>query len=230
MQVSPWWGEFCLKTTKPFATAEVTAGEVEIICEGLHHLPSGKILDLGCGNGRHIPGVCEALKRNCIGVDFDVTSLDEARANGCDCVQADVCDLPFPDDSVAAAWCWSNTAYCFSPLIRERMFREVSRVLRPTGRFLTQSTSPEVAKMCGDAGFHEETLADGMLLVDGYVWDGEKLHITRSVTSGDSVETSQLAIWCPPDNVLVEETKRHGMKVLQLKDHGLQRVLTAVKT
>lgn len=225
----PYWGEFYLKTAKPFFTPEVTRDDVEIICEGLKNSPSGKILDLGCGHGRHISGVSECLRRNVIGVDFDVTSLDEAKRAGCDVIQSDVCSLPYSDGQIAGAYCWSNTAYCFKPEVREKMFREVARVLTTGGRFVCQSLAPKYALACGDAGFHAEPLENSGYVEDAYTWNGEKLHVVRTMTHGEDVQTSEISIWCPPDELVLAEMKKFGLEVAQLKHHGWQRVVTAIK-
>lgn len=225
----PYWGCFYLKTAKPFFTAAVTEDDVDIICEGLAGVPSGRILDLGCGHGRHIPGVCDGLKRNITGIDLDVTSLNEARAAGCDVVHADICDLPYEDETIAGAYCFANTAFCFSPKIRQRMLREVARVLARGGKFITQSLPPAVAQACGDIGAHSETLEDGAIVEDNYTWNGEKLHIVRTWSKDDETEESEISIYCPSDAELIAEAKKFGLEVLRLKNVGLQRLVISSK-
>lgn len=231
--MTPYWGAFYLKTRKPLFGDFHTEVDVDLISKALKPLPPGRVLDLGCGHGRHIHAVSKSVGRPVLGVDFDAESLSEARLAGCEVLRADVCDLPFDDKSVAGAYSWSNTPYCFSFEMRERMFAEVGRVLVKRGRFVCQSLAPDIAKTIASNGESSAPLGDGTVLKEEPTWDGEKLHLVCTHIKVDgSQEQSEISISCPSDDLLLGELKAHGMKVVSLHHHeqSWQRILTAMKT
>lgn len=89
-------------------------------------LTSGRVLDLGCGEGRFLP-------QGGIGLDIDLERLRVARGRSLLVVRADARAIPFADASF-------DTVYAHRMLNEagdvERVLREVARVLRPDGRLL----------------------------------------------------------------------------------------------
>lgn len=94
--------------------------------------PGVKVLDLGCGRG----GVMERLHPLAdltVGVDADMASLREHRAQDISRVQAMAEKLPFPSDSFDLVICSWVLEHLTEP---EKAFREIARVLKPGGRFI----------------------------------------------------------------------------------------------
>jgi len=89
-----------------------------------------RVVDVGCGDGRH---VAEAARRGAraVGVDYDADELARARARGqglrIDFVVADAARLPFRDAAFDAAICTETLEHL--PDDRAAM-RELARVLR----------------------------------------------------------------------------------------------------
>jgi ubiquinone/menaquinone biosynthesis C-methylase UbiE/MoaA/NifB/PqqE/SkfB family radical SAM enzyme len=102
---------------------------------------SGKVLDLGCGNG--IVGgilVNEADFVSLSGVDLNGELADEARANGyADCAVSDLAELPFPDASFDTA-----ISICVLEHVNDlaAALREACRVLKPGGRLVFSTIGP----------------------------------------------------------------------------------------
>jgi SAM-dependent methyltransferase len=109
----------------------------ELLEELLADLPATpRVLDLGCGDGmrtlRNLGGA------GTVGLDFSRRQLDLARENVPDAhlVQADMTAVPLADDSVDAVTAY-HAVFHVTRTQHPRVYREVARVLRPGGLFLT---------------------------------------------------------------------------------------------
>jgi SAM-dependent methyltransferase len=103
----------------------------EIVLELLGEA-NGRLLDVGCGTGVHTA----ALRNHgweVVGLDASEDMLRLARARDLEVVQADAADLPFDDESFAAAVSvWTHTDVDdFAATVRE-----IARVLRPRSPFV----------------------------------------------------------------------------------------------
>ncbi|MFN7134591.1 MAG: class I SAM-dependent methyltransferase, partial [Myxococcales bacterium] len=98
----PFFGELYRRTTAPLLRAEVTRAEAAFI---RRTLPSERrVLDLGCGEGRHLAALQGAPGVR-FGLDFDPVAVGAARA-WATLVQGDLRRLPFADGSFDAIYCW----------------------------------------------------------------------------------------------------------------------------
>lgn len=99
--------------------------------------PTSHYLDIGCGPGyvlRHVaPQVTSA-----IGVDFDPSEVERARANGCNAQVGDAQALPFPSQSFDAVTCYSTLTVLPKP---ETAISEIARVLKDDGRAVIHFTA-----------------------------------------------------------------------------------------
>lgn len=104
--------------------------------------PGDHVLDLGCGEGRHVHGVHMLGGIHVTGVDLDEPSLEKARAgletlppSGADSriMTADAYRLPFGDGSFDAVICSEVLEHLHD---YPAALREIARVLKPGGRFV----------------------------------------------------------------------------------------------
>lgn len=88
--------------------AEISSAKLSIRKELLPFGRSARVLDVGCGDGRHI---LAAARRACfaVGVDYDHAELLKARARlrgaRIDLIAADACHLPFRSETFDAVIC-----------------------------------------------------------------------------------------------------------------------------
>lgn len=160
----PFFGELYLRTTRPFLSEIVTEAEGRFLSTNLPE--EGRLLDLGCGHGRHLAQV------RGFGVDRDPLSLEEAKGAG-PVARADFRALPFRDASFAGGWCWYNSMGTFEDDQVPKILAEVARCMAPGGRFIIQGTHIERAIAMPEAG-HDAPLPDGSHLVERAVFSHER--------------------------------------------------------
>ena len=104
--------------------------------------PGGSVLDLCTGTGSMLAPLAKQVEESgkVTGVDFSPGMLDQARNKVADLrnmelVEADVTDLPFPDNHFDGAVC-SHAFYELKGDAPLRFLHEVHRVLKPGRRFL----------------------------------------------------------------------------------------------
>lgn len=98
----------------------------------------GRALELGCGTGVILSQVSE-IAAEAVGIDLSMGMATRARARGLDVRIADVCNLPFRDDSF-------DVIYSFRVLPHVSNIRgaimEAVRVTRPGGHLLLELYNP----------------------------------------------------------------------------------------
>jgi ubiquinone/menaquinone biosynthesis C-methylase UbiE len=118
--------------------------EYEIIGRAARLEGSETLLDLGCGSGTYSRPLAKTLNRGAVvGLDVSVPMLDyassRARAEQLEnllLIHGSALDLPFPKDEFDAVNCCA-TIHLFSIPDLLKALKEVCRVLKPGGRFMT---------------------------------------------------------------------------------------------
>lgn len=173
----PFFGELYLRSTRPFLSREVTLTEAAFLRQRLPE--GGRLLDLGCGHGRHlaeVPG---------LGVDRDQLSLLEARGHA-PVSRADLRGLPFRDATFDGGWCWYNSLGTFEDDQVPLILREVARCLKPGAPFIVHGSNVERAKAQPEAGYDGDIgLGDHLVEQARFDFTRKRDEIVRTLTTDD---------------------------------------------
>ena len=118
--------------------------------------PEGTMLDLGCGEGRHIFGLMEKFPDlKCIGLDPHIESLDKAfeglkflesiSNTKTNFLSGSAYSLPFSDDSFDLVVCSEVLEHLHD---YKDAIKEINRVLKPGGQFLASVPAEFPEKIC----------------------------------------------------------------------------------
>ena len=119
-------------------------------------LPGSKVLDVGCGEGRHIFGILNEFENvYCYGIDQDIPSLDKCKegleffkeldSNGTIFQQGSVYQLPFKENFFDLIICSEVLEHLDD---YHGAIDEIHRVLKPQGKFLPSVPSFWPEKIC----------------------------------------------------------------------------------
>ena len=118
--------------------------------------PEGTMLDLGCGEGRHIFGLMEKFPDlKCIGLDPHIESLDKAfeglkflesiSNTKTNFLSGSAYSLQFSDDSFDLVVCSEVLEHLHD---YKDAIKEINRVLKPVGQFLASVPAEFPEKIC----------------------------------------------------------------------------------
>lgn len=142
--------------------AEVSGPDArEFVFAAIAEVAPGIVLEVGCGEGELAERVQNELGAKVVALDQSPRMVELTQARGVDARVGDVQELPFADDSfdvAVAAW----MLYHVPDL--DRGLGELSRVLRPGGRFIAATNAAdhlqEMFELVGRGGFDFPFRAD----------------------------------------------------------------------
>jgi len=150
------------RSASNYVTSPVHAegSDLELLVNWLDLQPGWSVLDVATGGG-HVAKAVSPLVQTVVASDLTKAMLAAARVHihgsGCDNVSfvlADAEALPFLDESFDAVTCRMAAHHFPDP---EKFISEVSRVLRPGGRFiLVDNISPEETELANFLNFIEK--------------------------------------------------------------------------
>jgi len=94
------------------------------------------ILDLACGNGRHLPDLCKNADY-VVGLDLSVSNLKRAKVvaskfNNIELVRSDILNLPFKSEFFDGIWFCQAFEYV-PPDFRRKILSQLYKILKPGG-------------------------------------------------------------------------------------------------
>lgn len=120
-------------------TQERTGREVSALIKALELKPAERILDLGCGWGRHLRELRRRGFTNLVGVDAQGASLEPIE--GVVLLERDATHLGF-EAEFGAIYCAFNALFSDADTAPQ-VFKAVSKALESGGRFLLDTTNRE---------------------------------------------------------------------------------------
>jgi malonyl-CoA O-methyltransferase len=152
----------------------ISALDEELAQKMLCRLPRTRLLDAGCGIGRRIRGI-----ENAIGIDLNQEMLAVAR--GMNVVVGDVRKIPFESELFDMVWCRLVLGHIPDPV---EAYREFSRVCLPGSHIFVTDFHPEAA-----AAGHRRTLTDDTGAVHGIEHYVHTDHATLAAKAGLILKT-----------------------------------------
>jgi SAM-dependent methyltransferase len=120
-------------SAEPTAATRRTATKRAQLLQGL--LPGAKVVEDGAGDGLFV-AACRAAGHDAIGCDLGADAIAKAaRVSGVELKQASLADLGLAGGSMDAVVCFNLLSHLYRPW---EYMREVARVLRPGGLWLTR--------------------------------------------------------------------------------------------
>lgn len=115
----------------PSSIAGLSKAQEEIRCMFLNELKPGKVLDVGCGDGKFL-NLMRRLNWEVYGLDFDPKAIESAKSKyGLDLHTGDLQSANFPDNNFDAVTLSHVIEHVPDPI---ELLKEVRRVLKPGGR------------------------------------------------------------------------------------------------
>jgi D-alanine-D-alanine ligase len=143
-----WWkrifNAMYLKTDADIVEdREITEREVSMFTDILQLNPNEKILDMACGQGRHLLELARRGQQEVFGIDRSRFLIQRARARArneglnINFKEGDVRKLPYPTDTFDCVTILGNSFGYFESTDDDlKILKEIFRVLKPNGRFL----------------------------------------------------------------------------------------------
>ncbi|HEU4384323.1 MAG TPA: class I SAM-dependent methyltransferase [Anaeromyxobacteraceae bacterium] len=135
-----YYGDLYLDSVADLLTPSLSAAEAEAIAVLLELRPSDRVLDLACGQGRHLRAL--AGRARLVGLDRSGAYLARARGAGASLVRGDLRRLPFRDGAFDAAFSWYASLFMWDDAANLAALREAARAVRPGGRLLVHHANP----------------------------------------------------------------------------------------
>ena len=141
-QLATHWARRLVIGIPPAAWASDTTTQVQFAVRQLRLRPGDRVLDLGCGWGRHsVPLAAQGMDVTGLDVSGDLLALARHHARrhglGIGWIEADVADLPFHGTFDAVVQFCGNLLTWFPHRTQaQRALRTVASLLKPGGRIL----------------------------------------------------------------------------------------------
>lgn len=209
----------------PHRDDEEAARDVAFLLRVLE-MPSGAVvLDLACGTGRHLSHLARA-GLCAMGVDRSEELLKQAREQGLDVVCADMRRLPLRAGAFESVVnLFTSFGYFEDDAENARVLEEISRVLRPGGRFLIDHINADALR--SELVPETRREGDGFTIIERRAIDPERRRVEKRVflernsrTHEDALQYVESVRYYRKDE-MTEQLARAGLRAVSW--HGSLR-------
>jgi SAM-dependent methyltransferase len=135
-----YYGDLYLDSVADLLTPSLSVAEAEVVAGLLELRPSDRVLDLACGQGRHLRAL--AGRARLVGLERNGAYLARARGAGAGLVRGDLRRLPFQEGAFDAAFSWYASLFMWDDAANLAALRQAVRAVRPGGRILVHHANP----------------------------------------------------------------------------------------
>jgi SAM-dependent methyltransferase len=141
-----WFGEAYKALYPPRDEAEAEC-QAESLIRAAQAQTAWRILDVGCGGGRHLRALRKLGFERAAGVDLSQVLLRDARQSGENVTRADMRRLPFADATFDMLGCFFTSFGYFAKFAEDlAALGEFGRVVKPGGLLFLDLNNPEHVK------------------------------------------------------------------------------------
>lgn len=211
-------------TTAPFQSADATDQDVKTFLAMAQPTDGARILDLGCGWGRHLVKLRER-GFGVIGLERSRSLAEKAASNVPGAIiRGDIRELPLKSESFDAVACFYSSIFLFDEHENLQALKEVARVMKPGGTFFLETSNPIYLRRLGQQT-QRLALPDGSLVFEHADFDitSGRENGVRKLTkkSGETIEGRFSVRYYAPGELEVM-ARRVGLKVERTcGDHDL---------
>ena len=135
-----YYGDLYLESVADLLTPGLSAAEADAIAGLLELRPSDRVLDLACGQGRHLRAL--AGRARLTGLERNGAYLSRARGSGSALVRGDLRSLPVREGAFDAAYSWYASLFMWDDARNLAALRQAARAVRTGGRLLVHHANP----------------------------------------------------------------------------------------
>ncbi|ACY17075.1 methyltransferase domain-containing protein [Haliangium ochraceum] len=198
----PWFEELFDEDylrTLPFLTPQATRAEALFVAEALGVKPGARLLDIGCGYGRHAMELA-AHGYQIVALDYSLPLLlrgaDEAQRRGLNInfVHGDMRDLAF-DGQFDGVYCLFSTFGYFDEETNRSTLEGMARALQPGGRMVLDILNRDY--LIGDLPTRVWWEGDGCVVLEEVEFNyfNSRVHSNRSIVFDDGRQLEQEISW-----------------------------------